>query len=153
MRGHMGIRILIIILSLNITGSLLHADEYGFPQPSLTKDPFSQPIPADSTKKDYSVYVRFINNGLNMQELSIISKLTFATEKIYSQCPGVRFHVNVIGTQTGPATTFQDSLIDYMPSGSVLSEGFFQFFLPWFSTKQTDSVIDLHFVDYIDIYF
>jgi hypothetical protein len=60
------------------------------------------------------VNVKFTNHGIKNIPAETIPRLVHAVEVIYSQCPGVDFHVNVVSQEMAPYTTDQDNVTEIL---------------------------------------
>jgi hypothetical protein len=112
----------------------------------LAEDPlYSSRIPQPGAKT-YSIDLRLIRRDFQMKP-ETLDRFIRSTERIFSQCDGVEFKVNVVGTVKGKKYKDRKGLADYL--GKVdgtqlfLDEEFLNFFLPFRATRP-DRTIDVH---------
>jgi hypothetical protein len=148
---------LLLLLSLSLVwGFSNQAQAAGAPSsdpdyPMLASNPYTDPIASKPGDIDYSVSIQIINHGVSDLADETIPRLVHGVETIYSQCEGVRFHVNVVsGVEPAPYTTAQDDVSTSVLNGRIaLGEGFQKFFSQFPNSSET-GVIAVHLFDFLE---
>ncbi len=118
------------------------------PAPTQSKDPYDITIdPAN--KASYGLKIRIISRGIKVDS-KLLTEQIQATEKIFSQCDGVNFKLEVTESVNGSYTKSQDNLINFEYSGEnttmFVSPEYFDFYEPYRSTRRAE-VMDIHLAD------
>lgn len=129
-----------LFLSLNASSAVAAYE------PKQKQDPYLINTSLEN-KKNYQVNLRIINRGAKVDKATLEKQL-LATEKIYSQCEGVNFKVNVVDTLETSWTNDQDNLTDVFDSLITITQSFINFFSPFVNSKN-NAVIDVHLADYL----
>jgi hypothetical protein len=127
------------------------ADE-ALPYPMIPKNPIYDLSLAPATPqpgKNYSVKMRIVEHGIQISPADLDRQIQM-TEKAYSTCPGVNFHVNYLGSTDAPATTVQDHFIINTSDGAADVGDVFQTFFSQFTNRPETGVLVIHLFDTLD---
>jgi len=114
--------------------------------PMLATDPLTAPVVPKPGDIRYTVNVKFTNHGVKDIPAETIPRLIHAVEVIYSQCPGVDFHVNVVSQEMAPYTTDQDNVTEILNNRVAVGDGFQKFYSQFPNSPQT-GIISVDLVD------
>jgi hypothetical protein len=147
--------VLFLVLGLSTSQAMAFGKKASGPQaadpdfPMLPTNPLTDPDVPRVGDHDYSVNVKFTNHGLTDLSADTVNRLVRSTEKIYSQCEGVNFHVHVVATVQAPYTTDQDDVTG--ATAGVLQLGDrFQKFYSQFPNNPESGIISVDLVDDMD---
>ena len=121
--------------------SLAQADKG---QTMLPVNPYEAAL-APLENPNYVINIRIIDHSARY-EIKVLERLVHATEAIYSQCPGVKLKVQIVGWLKASPSILQDTFNSFANDRIILNQSFFDFFLPWIENRS--NAIDVHLVDH-----
>ena len=119
--------------------------------PMIKQDPIFVSKARRAGDRALTVSIRLIEHGVSFPVASLVRQLK-AAEAIYSQCEGVRFHVQVTGRSLAndePGVRLWERLTDVKNGNVFFAPEFFQFFGP-FAVERKAGVIDVHLVEHMN---